>query len=515
MGKTKVCPTCGEEHNNKRSDYCCREIKNECLSCGNVIATKCNSQRKIYCNRKCSALHKKNKCLICGDPAKEKYCRKEIIIVCKTCKKEHKTKCNKGIPEFCSSKCVMGDEEIQNKVISTQIEKYGALGFNTDKQQKTMLERYGYITPAKNKEVKAKTKETQLKNNNGVWAFNTPQQKKAMMDKYGSLGRLGDSRELKRQQETMMKRYGVLTPSEHPEFLRKAQESLIEKYGQIFNNSKVSKVNLRYAEMLENELGVKIEFEYHIENSFFDLYLPEHNIAIEINPTVTHNSTKAFACRRNKCEKFPCDKHKPLDRNYHYNRAKLARDNDVSLIQVYEWDSEEDIISTIKDKIHFKNKGLSNYNLEFKNIANIKRHQNENVACYGLLKGAEIVATAFFHKTGNDSQWEMLNYDIKGNYLISSILNQLIEGFIEDVNPNNITFHIDFSRETDKHTFLNDIGFKETKETGSKLMYHNDKSGEIITTKLKYNQIKEVLDNNFVSIYTAGHREFIWTNQLV
>lgn len=543
MKKTKVCPTCGEEHNNKRSDYCNKVISKRCLACKTPFETKCNKRNKEYCKRECSFNHKRNKCLTCGDPAKEKYCGKEIVIVCKVCGKDHKTKCGKTISTYCSGVCAMKDEEIQEKVKNTQIEKYGAFGFNTEKQKKTNLKRYGYITPAKNEKVKAKARETQLKNHGGVLAFNTDKQKETMMSKYGSLGRLGDPEELKRQQETMMERYGVSTPTEHPEFLEKSMKTLMEKYGQIFNNSNISKINLRYAEMLEQKLDVKVEFEHQVKGSFFDLYLPEHNIAIEINPTITHNSTRAFACMRNKCGTFPCEKHKPLDKNYHFNRAKLARDNDIRLIQLYEWDSDEDIIDMIKGKVVPANRKYSERHLNLRKIEQFEANKflkdyhiqsgaKKQINCYGLFKNEELLAVATFGKARLKSkyQWNFMRYAVKEGVIIHGGSGRLVKNFIEEVDPESIISYIDFNHTTAKYTFLNSIGFQEIAETGPRLVFHNDKTNKSIPmtsllmigadrllgnncgtpSKCGINNEQIMIKEGFVKVYTAGNRVFVW-----
>lgn len=122
------------------------------------------------------------------------------------------------------------------------------------------------LTPAKNEEVKKKIKVTQYANNNGQFAFNTEKQKETMMEKYGSHGRLGDPKEVEKQKAIMMKRYGVATPSEHPEFLEKSMNTLLSRYGQIFNNSNVSRINKNFAENIEKELNITVEFEHFIKS---------------------------------------------------------------------------------------------------------------------------------------------------------------------------------------------------------------------------------------------------------
>lgn len=546
MEKIKVCKTCGNKHDNKRSEYC-NEVRNKkCLGCGENFESKCNKRDKKYCKIECSFSHKRNKCLNCGDPAKEKYCKKELIITCKTCGNNHKTHCAKIIPTYCSGVCAMRDKEIQEKVKNTQIEKYGSFGFNTEKQRNTMLEKYGHTTPAKNEEVKEKSRRTQLKNNGGVLAFNTNKQRETMIEKYGSPGRLGDPLEMKKQKEIMMKKYGVSTPFEYAEFLEKGMKTLIRKYGQIFNNSTISKVNIRYAELLKKEFNVEIEFEHFVEGCFFDLYLPEQNIAIEINPTITHNSTTSFVCKRNKCKDSPCDKHFPLEQNYHFNRANIARKNDIVLIQIYEWESDESILKLLKGKIVPVERKYSARSLTLKKISqseankflrdyHIQGGTRNQTNCYGLIKDEELISVATFGPSRFKSKykWEFIRYAVKEGVIIHGGSSKLIKEFIKEEKPENIVSYIDFNHTTSKNIFLSSFGFKEEKETGPRLVFHNEKTGKMIPItsllaigadrilgtnygskkKSGMNNEQIMLKEGFVKVYTAGNRVFVWENK--
>lgn len=529
----KICPRCDNYHNHPMSEYCCEERYSQCLNCGKLFIEKCTKHARNYCNPKCGRSHKPNECLTCGEPAKEKYCRKEIIIICKTCGKEHKTKCGKTISQYCSGVCAMKDPEIQKKVKQTQINKYGSFAFNTDKQKETMIERYGYNTPSKSEKVKAKIKETQFINNGGQFAFNTEKQRETMIDKYGSPGRLGDPKEVIKQKNIMMERYGVATPSEHPEFLNKAMNTLMDKYGKIFNTSDgiVSRVNTNFADKLEDELGIIVDLEHIVQSDgiLFDLYIPEYNIAVELNPTITHNSTKSFACVRNKCENQSCEIHETLSPEHHYNRSKIAQKNGIDLIQKFEWNSDEEIIKIIKNKIKDNNILYNIDNLKIDNISvekvNLIKHEYikktnyhkmiaENSKCYTLSNENDIISIIVFSKLPDNSTYEWtFEYFIKSNVCINNI-SSLIERFTEEFNPINIISYLDFNITTKKNTFLNNLNFMEIEDTGPELFLHNSKMNKII---LPHDICKTDIENyiteeEYVKVYSAGNRVFVWNN---
>lgn len=340
----------------------------------------------------------------------------------------------------------------------------------------------------------------------------------------------------------MLGKYGVKTPSEHPEFLEKAMNTLMNKYGQIFNNSNVSKVNLKFGEKLKKELGIEIQYEFHLKGKFYDIYLPDYNIAIEINPTITHNSNFAFACKRNKCEQ-PCEVHKPLPKDYHYKKSKLAMDNGIELIQVYEWENEDEVIKMIKGKVNYSVSKFSARKLELKkikqseankffNLYHIQKSSKGQIHCYGLFNGEELLAVASFGKARFKSkyQYEFIRYAVKEGIIIHGGSSKLVKAFIKEVKPKNIVSYIDFNHTSSKEIFLNHCGFVETEPTGPRLVFHNSKENKVVPmtsllmigadrilgtsygpkSECGLNNEDIMLKEGYLKVYTAGNRVFVW-----
>lgn len=477
----KVCPNCNEKHNLSRSEYCCREITKECSVCNKEYTYKCRARAVKACSKKCSSQLKNNSCLNCGDPCKEKYCKKDIEINCKNCGKEHITKCTSRIGIYCSGVCAAKDPEIKERAKQTQLANHcGVYAFNTEKQRETMIERYGDITPAKNKEVKRKAKETQFKNHGGKYAFNTEKQEKTMMKKYGSKGRLGDPEELRKQHELMIEKYGVKTPSEHPEFLEKAMSKIIEKHGQLFgSNSRISKVNLNFGEKIKRDLGADVEYELYLNGNFFDIYIPEYKIAIELNPTITHNSSVSFVCKRNKCKTFPCEKHLPLAVDYHFKKSKVAMDNELSLLQVFEWQSQDEIISKIKQMMNLDRE--PKMSIDSDEQGKYKLSIEEEI----LFDNQKIVST--------------------------------LKDFIRKVDPKEIKLFLDFNSNTKEMSLLESLGFIEKEPTGPILVLHKRSGNKMIRAEnvdgsslLSNNEIEDLEKKGYLKVYISGNRVFNW-----
>ena len=506
----KICPSCKTEHNNPQSIYCCRTLNKKCNICSAKYIVKCRRYIKKNCSKKCSAQIKYNKCLNCGNLCKGKYCKKDVIINCKYCRKKNIKKCSAIIAIYCDGVCAARDPEIKEKTKKTQLANHdGVYAFNTEKQKKTMIERYGHESPSKNEDVKKKIKEVQFAKNGGVYAFNTKKQEETMLKKYGSKGRLGDPNELKKQHELMIEKYGVKTPSENPEFLERAMSTLIRNYGQIFNNSNISKVNLKFGEKIEKELGLKVEYEHHLEGSFFDIYIPEYNLAIEINPTITHNSTHAFACKRNKCSEQPCKVHKPLPTDYHFKKSKIAMKNNLKLIHMFEWDSEEKVFSLIKRNC-LETKQLILFCSEikqekFKLSGDLKNDSKENVY-YGVFSEDELMAVVLLKKDfSNLITVERNDSNLSENLILEAILNEILN----DGTVSKLSIEIDFNTNNLKNNFLKKLGFVE-KLSGPKALFHNEQTNEVIKEEDLSEDEENLLSNRFVKIYTAGSRLFTW-----
>lgn len=106
------------------------------------------------------------------------------------------------------------------------------------------------------------------------------------------------------------------------------------------NHQIVSKTNICFAEML-SRYNIDFEMEFNnngkIANYFYDFYLPDYNLVVEINPTFSHS---AKPNQLGWC--VP-------DKEYHYNKTLLAKQNGYSCICIWDWDDEDAIVKAIKE----------------------------------------------------------------------------------------------------------------------------------------------------------------------
>lgn len=385
-GYLNTCVVCGQEFHtaSKRiAKYCKIRRTHHCDKCGfewDVICSGNSKRRGLSecpkCNNKPNydAETQMKECSKCKHVIRMKmtssiqYCSLPFEYTCKQCGRKFVAPCDGKEHKWCSDTCAAHSDDVRRKYEQTSIERFGytsnmknpelckelldrqrannggKLAFNTGKEVETNIKRYGYARPAQNPEIAKKAVENQKKKHGGKLAFNTDKQRTTMIERYGAPTTWQSDVLMEKCEQTMMEKYGSPHPSLSPEILAKIIESNM-KHGQLFGDgSPVSKRNKEFKKKIET-IG-DIEMEHHVETAIFDLFIPDCNVAIEINPTVTHNTDVSFACLRNQCGQ-PCDKHKPHDATYHNERALLAWKHGINLIQIYDWNDENKIADYI------------------------------------------------------------------------------------------------------------------------------------------------------------------------
>ena len=185
---------------------------------------------------------------------------------------------------------------------------YGS-NLDVEKMKQARLKKSGFEFPLQNPKIQKLTLENQKKNHNGKLAWNT-----------------------EKQRQTMIKKYGYGSYMESPEFRKN-----FSKFNNTFRT--ISKINIKFSERLKNE-GIENELEFTILNTNYDIHILNTNIVIEINPTYTHNSTKRAQYLK---------RSQPKDKYYHYNRSKLALENNYICVHKFDWQSLDKIIDLIKN----------------------------------------------------------------------------------------------------------------------------------------------------------------------
>ena len=301
----KSCESCGEPVRESRRRYCSYACSNGyrrrvsyCPVCGSEF-----HKRSKTCSRECAhklrsrtILEVDQECSWCGEVFRSgtiaRYCEGPHENTCEVCGDSFAVDVRSHVPRTCSSECA------------------GVL--------------------VNSEESWAKRRETSLRN----WGTEFPQQSIVVREKI---------------EDSFMDRYGVSSPLASPELRAKGWETFSRNVNTGFHRlERVSKVNRSVAELLAGELSTEVLFEKPLGRFSVDLFLPELGVYVDVHPTISHNTYRSFHCVRAGClEK--CEKHPPIGVDYHQKRAFTARELGVPLVQVYEWDDLEEIITLVRE----------------------------------------------------------------------------------------------------------------------------------------------------------------------
>lgn len=580
----KECVICGVKFQPKSASakYCNLKHEKQCDSCGEFFTVLSrNYNNRVFCN-KCSrknAASKRKETFLknfgVDNPMKNsEFKEKSKKTNLKKYGKEHftqtdfyKEKVKKSTQEKFGVNYTFQRDDVKSKIAESKSnldnDKISA------KRKETNLKKYGVDNVAKLNSIKEKIKQTNLNKYGVEMSLLNPEvaakRKKTWDKKYGKDVHPLKAQNIKEKRErTLNNNYNVLTPFDSEEIRNKGKETMLEKYGAeyalqvpeflnkqinttnerindgIFKPSKISKLNKNFAEELKNLYNVDVEFEKSLDNSSFDLYVPERNLYIDLNPTISHNVLIPFGCIINSCDDS-CEKHSTIPNNYHFKTAQSANNNDVSLIQVYDWDFS--IHKFLNGKLQSGFKKISAKKLKIKKIKqkdansflnkyHVQGGTKEQSYCYGLFYNDDLVSVATFGKSrfNKNCDYEFIRYAVKSGYIIHGASQRLFNAFIKEVNPVSVISYIDFDHSTKQQTFLNSLGFEELKNSGPVLCWFNlQKKRKITDLALilrgadrllgtNYGSIKNsglnnkeiMLREGYLPVYNSGNRIFVW-----
>ena len=231
-------------------------------------------------------------------------------------------------------------ESVIKKRMQTNYDKYGKLPFNSEesykKRKETVMRKYGREV-LQLPEIQERIRQTMIDRYGVPYMMQVPEfranQEQTMMSRYGVTSAFSSPEVRRKSEQTMIERYGVSNAAYSPELLEKAKKTYYERYHKHF---RVSKINLEFSEHL-NELGIKHELEHVVTNKFYDLYIPDQNTLIEIDPSYTHNVIGNHWGEG-------------IDEGYHLLKTEIANDNGYRCIHVFDWDDFDKISEMLKPR---------------------------------------------------------------------------------------------------------------------------------------------------------------------
>lgn len=313
---------------------------------------------------------------------------------------------------------------------------------------------------------------------------------------------------LVKQQQTMLEKYGTMC-------------SLNLEYLSNHRKKKHSGPNETFARILErNELSYTREFCLGVKSYDFKV----NDVLFEINPTATHNNYF-----------IPYGDYKGLEENYHYDKSKLANDNNYRCVHIWDWDDVNKLISLFKPRetVYARKcviKEVSLYDAKsYLNAYHLQGYAKDNIRL-GLYFKDILVSLMTFDKPryNKNYEYELIRY--VSTYNVLGGAEKLFKHFITTYSPSSIISYCDKSKFQGK--VYNQLGFISKGVSLGKHWY-NMKTGKHITDNLLrqrgFDQLlgKEygcygkgtsnevlMLQHDFLPITDAGQETFVWISSV-
>lgn len=397
-------------------------------------------------------------------------------------------------------------EETKNKIKETKQFKYGNEKYNNiEKAQETNINKYGVNTFLITSECKELSKQK-------------------AQELYG-VDYFSQANEIKEKiMNTNKIKYGKDYYIQTDEFKEKSRQACLEAYGVEYNclrkevrdkSRGKSKINAEWKDYLgiTNEEIVLGRYSYDLECN---------GTLIEINPTITHNSTLSI---------FKNDI--PKDSMYHYNKTKFANDKGYRCINVWDWDNTTKIKNLIcnKNKLYARKLILKEIELKecnkFLNMYHLQNTCKGQEIRLGLYNNAELIQLMTFGKSRYNKkyEWELLRLCTKPEYYVVGGANKLFSYFITKYNPSSIISYCDKSKFTGD-VYLR-LGMKLLKWNKPSKHWYNPKTQRHILDSLLrqrgYSQLHKdtihkkgesnellMLEAKYLEVYDAGQATYIW-----
>lgn len=384
--------------------------------------------------------------------------------------------------------------EIKEKTKNTNIERFGSSTYLTSKIGKvttetTMLEKYGTTIPLRNAKINQKWRNTNTQRYGAINPLCNPKIKEKAQTtsqiKYGTKHPMSSDVVKQRVHDTFFRNYGVDNCSKSEKIIAKIRQSFYDHYGVhsvmeaeeiaskirdtnqkrygvpyyvmlpnvARSSGRISKINTMVFQKLQ-KASIPCCLEYTIDSQSYDIYIPQSNTLLEINPTYTHNTIGNHW------------NPKGLDKNYHLKKTTVAIENGYRCMHLWDWDSTSKFINALTNKntVYVTQSPelldseeakifIQKYSL-YDTIENIN-----HMLFLGLRYKTKLMLVMGF-KLSNfiTNTWTLVCIEQRFQYTVYNGTQILLDHFIKLCHPNKVIAYADFSKTNGE--MLENLGFK-------------------------------------------------------
>lgn len=592
---TKICVICGKtfEAKYKNTNMCSDDHYRECSICGNLFLIDRNNRTSRTCSKKCTDEQRKRTCRIKygGDAPMSSQVTKDKATATSL---ERYGTCSPNQSEEVKSKMRVTMQRRYGVDYTWQSKEL------TKKFESTMKDRYGVSRPTSMSDFCEKTKATNQEKYSVDWATQSDtvkdKTKSTNQERYG-VDCVFQSEDIKSQiKDTIVEKYGVDHVMKNPEVSKKVAHSRQMSYAATisdeskrqnyldFIENPVSYIESRFEkrptaiEVSDSIGGFDIATMYsklqpfegarllsrvrsHMEDEVeeflcsiipsdivlkddrqliapkeVDLYIPDHSLAIECNPSYTHNSSiNSFNCLE------------ILPPSYHRKKSFLCEEKGVFLFHLfgYEWLNNKDIMKSIlanllgvtQQKYYARKlfiKEVPSQEAELFLIENHRQGATSSKIRLGLYDNQELVSLMTFGKmrgtqgrklSDSDNTWELSRFCSKINCSVVGGASKLFKYFVRNYSPDKVVSFSDVARS--KGTLYQTLGFKQISQsdpsyvwsTLDDTLYYNRVSCQKSNLKhllhddkidLSMTERQIMIEHGFVQVYDCGVIRWEW-----
>lgn len=254
-----------------------------------------------------------------------------------------------------------------------------------------------------------------------------------------------------------------------------------------------------------------------------DIYLPELNLAIEVNGIYWHSEIWG--------------KYK----NYHLNKTEGCLKQDIHLIHIFdhEWITKQNIIKSIilnklkltPNKIHARKCEIREINTDSKNLFLHENHiQGKCISKtnIGLYYNNELVSIMTFGKNRfkKDNSVEMIRFCNKINTNVVGGASKLFQYYINNYNPQTITTFAD--RRFSLGNLYNTLGFNfnsfshpsyfywKNMKIYNRINFQKHKLPKLLNIfDINLSEYENMLKNGYNRVWDCGNYKFTWQNKSI
>lgn len=412
-----------------------------------------------------------------------------------------------------------------------EIEKYGKLGLSgIEKRSITNKKTYGVENVFANKDIIEKLEQTKLNKYGDKHFTNREKAKQTCLIKYGAETYLGSMTNANLYSNTHECSELYKSCFNNKTALESLISSLEHKtssalgaalgvpYGQALHllekHDLISMIDLKdYSSQSEREL---VEFigkdlcltrdRTAISPYEIDIYVPSKKIGIEFNGSYWHSSIYK-------------------DKNYHFNKSKIAEKNGIRLIHIYEheWTTPAQrkkielmlniALGRVNNKIYARQCDIRKIsNQEAKSLneqVHLQGHRNAQVT-YGLFYKNELVQLMSFSKTKynrnlkDDNSWEIIRGCPGSNNIVVGGVSKLFTHFIRDYSPTKVFSYCDFNKFDGKS--YEALGMKFIGYTGPDMKWLLQDDRVVNRSPSKHSKLKSIAK---AQIFGSGSKKYV------